>query len=170
MVERVIVGTVGRAHGLRGQVSVRPRTDSVAERFAPGAVVVAAGQELVVTGHAWQADRLLVAFAGIGDRTSAETLRGQDLWADGVADPVAEDEFHDSTLIGLAVLDPAGERLGEVVAVQHHPAQDLLVVRTPAGERGVPFVSALVPVVDPAAGHLVVVPIPGLLAEVPDAD
>ena len=170
MADQVIVGTVGRAHGLRGQVTVRPRTDSVEDRFALGASLTANGRSLTVTGHSWQQGRLVVAFAGVGDRTAAEALRGLDLWADGAGEAVGDDEFHDPPLPGLAAVDPSGERLGEVVAVQHHPAQDLLVVRTPSGERLVPFVEALVPEVDPGAGRLVIDPIPGLLDEVPDAD
>ena len=170
MADQVIVGTVGRAHGLRGQVTVRPRTDAVEDRFAPGARLTAGGRQLTVTAHSWQQGRLVVGFAGIGDRTAAEALRGLDLWADGAAEAAGDDEFHDTELIGLTAVDPFGSTLGEVVAVRHHPAQDLLVVRTPSGERLVPFVEALVPEVDPAAGRLVIDPIPGLLAEVPDAD
>lgn len=170
MADQVIVGTVGRALGLRGQVTVRPRTDAVEDRFAVGASLAAVGRRLVVTAYSWQQGRLVVSFEGVGDRTAAEALRGLDLWADGPAETVGEDEFHDTELIGLVALDPSGARLGEVVAVQHHPAQDLLVVRTDAGERLVPFVADLVPQVDPAAGHLVIDPIPGLLEEVPDAD
>lgn len=170
MAEQVIVGTIGRAHGLRGQVTVRPRTDDVEQRFAPGATVTTGDRALTVSGHSWQQGRLVVGFAGIGDRTGAEALRGLDLWADGPAEPADDDEFHDTALIGLAAVDPSGQRLGEVVGVQHNPAQDLLVVRTPAGERLVPFVAELVPHVDPDAGHVVIDPIPGLLDEVPDED
>jgi 16S rRNA processing protein RimM len=168
--DQVIIGTVGRAHGLRGQVSVRPRTDSVEERFAPGSTVVAEGRTLTVAGHTYQQGRLIVWFAGITDRTAAEGLRGLDLWAEGASEPTAEDEFHDSDLIGLAAVDLAGAPLGEVVGVEHPPVQDLLIVRTPNGDRLVPFVAALVPEVDPAGGRIVIDPIPGLLDEVPDAD
>nr|WP_300146464.1 ribosome maturation factor RimM [Propionicimonas sp.] len=170
MAEQVIVGTVGRAHGLRGEVTVRPRTDSVGDRFAVGAAVVAGGRTLTVAAQSWQQGRLVVRFAGVADRTAAEALRGLDLWADGVEEPTDADEYHDTALIGLAAVDPSGRPLGEVAAVQHHPAQDLLVVRTPAGERLVPFVATLVPEVDVAAGRVVIDPIPGLLEEVPDAD
>lgn len=169
MTEQVIVGTVGRAHGLRGQVSVRPRTDNIERRFAAGTVLTAAGRPLTVASHGQQGGKLIVGFAEITDRAGAEALRGIDLWAEGDID-TADGEFHDTALIGLAAVDPAGERLGEVIAIQHHPAQDLLVLRTPAGERLVPFVAALVPEVDPAAGRLVIDPIPGLLTEIADAD
>ena len=170
MSELLIVGTIGRAHGLRGQVTVRPRTDSIEERFAPGAVFQAAGRQLTVSSFNLQQGRLVVAFAEVTGRSAAEELRGTDLWAEGVPDAIGEDEYHDTELMGLEAVDPEGNRLGEVISVHHNPTQDLLVLSTPAGERWVPFVAALVPEVDVAAGRLVINPIPGLLTEVPDAD
>lgn len=170
MADQVIVGTVGRAHGLRGEVNVRPRTDAIAERFAAGAVVTVAGRPLTVAGHTLHQGRLVVTFAEITDRTAAEALHGADVWAAGESTITEADEYHDSSLVGLAAVDPLGNTLGEVVGVHHHAVQDLLVVRTPAGERLVPFVTALVPEVDVPGGRLVIDPIPGLLEEVPDAD
>ena len=76
MSEQVIVGTVGRAHGLRGQVTVRPLTDNVEQRFAAGAVVTTDGRRLTVSGHSWLNGVMLVGFEGVADRTSAEALRG----------------------------------------------------------------------------------------------
>ncbi len=170
MPDHVVVGTIGRPHGLRGQVTVRPRTDSIPERFAAGAVLIAGGRPLTVTGYHLNQGRLVVSFANVSDRTAAEELRGLDLEADGEPTPTEADEYHDSDLRGLAAVDPDGLPLGEVIDVQHHPAQDLLVVLTPIGERLVPFVAALVPEVDVPGGRLVIDPIPGLLAEAPDAD
>lgn len=170
MVQPLIVGTIGRPHGLRGEVTVRPRTDRIEERFAVGSQVQVNGQLHTVTRCSSAQGRLVVALAGIADRTAAETLRGQDVWVIVEADDLAEEEFHDTTLIGLAAQDPNGGHLGEVIAVAHHPAQDLLVLRTPQGERLVPFVAALVPCVEPAAGRVVINPIPGLLSEVSDED
>jgi 16S rRNA processing protein RimM len=169
MVEQVIVGTVGRPQGVRGEVTVRPRTDAVAQRFAAGATLRTADRDLEVAGHTLTQGRLVVAFAGVTDRDSAEALRGLDLWADAGTLQLDPDEFHDTDLIGLVAVDPDGNRLGEVIRVEHPPAQDLLVVRTPSGDRLVPFVSALVPEVDPAAGRVVIDPIPGLLSD-GDAD
>jgi 16S rRNA processing protein RimM len=168
--EQVIVGTVGRAHGLRGQVTVRPRTDNVEQRFAAGATVRSSDRTLTVSGHSWLNGVLLVAFEGVGDRTSAEALRGVELWAEGIAEPTDPDEYADLALIGSTVVAPDGTALGTLVAVQHNPAQDLLVVRTGTGDRLVPFVEALVPEVDLDARRIVVNPIPGLLSEVDDAD
>jgi len=169
---RLVVARVGRAHGLRGEVTVELRTDSPAERFVPGARLYAdalpASRQgsLVVATVRDHNGVLLLGFEGVGDRSAAEALRGTVLQAD-VPDESGEDEaWYDHQLVGLAVLDPAGEQLGEVVAVEHPPAQDLLVIRRPDGvRRWVPFVTALVPHVDPSAGHLVVVDPGGLIED-----
>ncbi len=170
MSQQVIVGTVGRPHGLRGEVTVRPRTDRVEERFAVGAELLLDGRALTVSSRNQTQGRLVVAFAGVTDRAGAEELRGCDLWADADDEPLADEEYADVALIGSSAFDPSGELLGEVIGVHHNPSQDLLVVRTAAGERLVPFVAELVPEVDPANQRLVINPIPGLLSEVPDAD
>lgn len=167
---QIIVGTVGRPQGLRGQVTVRPRTDQIEARFAPGTELSADGRTLSVISHALVQGKLVVTFAGVGDRGAAEALRGTELWAEAGEDDLDEGEFHDASLIGLSVVTPEQQQVGTIVAVEHPPAQDLLVVRTPHGDRLVPFVAELVPEVDVDRGVAVIVPIPGLLSEVPDAD
>ena len=83
--------------------------------------------------------------------------------------PEDPDEFYDHQLIGLAVVDVDGTPLGEVKAVVHGSAQDLLTVRTPDGrDTLVPFVSALVPEVDLEAGRVVVADRPGLVSPFPE--
>ena len=163
----VIVGTVGRAHGLRGEVSVRLQTDYAEDRFAAGATLrrgSADGAELEVMSSRRQADMLLVAFAGVTDRSTAEALRGTQLWAQVQAGETGPDEFHDAALVGLEVRC-GGRPVGRIGSVMHNPAQDLLVVETAGGERLVPFVADLVPVVDVAAGYVEVVDLPGLIEE-----
>lgn len=167
---QVIVGTIGRPQGLRGEVTVRPRTDQIETRFAAGAVLVAEGRTLTVVTHSMVQGKLVVAFDGVADRASAEALRGVELWVDSTEDALADGEYHDASLIGLPVVTPDGEAVGTIAAVEHPPAQDLLVVRTAHGNRLVPFVTELVPNVDLAQGRVVIVPIPGLLSEVPDED
>jgi len=167
----VIVGVVGRAHGIRGDVSVEPRTDEPERRFAPGSLVRAEGElgsPFTVAGSRWQSGRLLVRLAEVADRTAAEALRGTVLVADVAADerPEDDDEYYDRQLIGLRVLDHTGVEAGRVSEVVHTGAQDLLVVVTTAGEeRLVPFVSALVPHVDLAAGTCTLADVPGLLVD-----
>lgn len=165
----VLVGTIGRAHGLRGDVTVRLSSDFPDERFAPGEVLRTAergGATLEVASSRWQGDVLVVSFTGFGDRSRAETLRGTELWASVEPGEDAEGDFHDAALVGLAVRR-GGTPIGRIASIVHNPAQDLLVVRTATGEHLVPFVTALVPVVDPAGGFVEVVDLPGLFEETP---
>jgi 16S rRNA processing protein RimM len=168
---RVIVGRVGRPHGIRGEVMVSVRTDEPDLRFAVGATLDAgrdlpddaAGElsPLTVAARRW-----LVSFAGITDRTAASELTGSWLSVDSSQLPQLEDpdEFRDHELIGLSVRTCSGDSVGVVADVLHH-GQDLLVVRHPdgPGEYLVPFVRAIVPEVDVKAGLLVIDPPRGLL-------
>lgn len=172
---RVVVGRVGRPHGIRGEVVIGVRTDEPDLRFAVGATVDAwsapdddgGGGRLTVASARWHSGQLLIAFAGITDRTAAAELTGSWLSVDSsqlpdIGDP---DEFRDHELIGLSVRTCAGDPVGVVTDVLHY-GQDLLVVRRqdePGGETLVPFVKAMVPEVDLSAGVVVIDPPPGLL-------
>jgi 16S rRNA processing protein RimM len=163
---RVVVGRIGRPHGIRGEVTVETRTDEPDERFAAGSVLsVDDHADLVVERSHWHSGRLLVAFVGVHDRNDAEELRNLIVHVDRPADATPDDpeEYYDSTLIGLAVELTDGTALGSIVDVIHLPGQDVLSVRM--GERDVliPFVSSIVPVVDVAQGRVVVNPPEGLL-------
>ncbi|GAA2290915.1 ribosome maturation factor RimM [Actinomadura sp. NPDC048955] len=169
MSEPLVVGRIGRPHGVRGEVTVDVRTDEPESRFVPGTALatdpVTAGP-LTIERKRWHSGRLLVRFAGVGDRDAAEELRGTWLVVDpGDIPPSADpDDFHDQELLGLAVVTTDGTEVGLVADVLHH-GQDLLVVRGAGGEKLVPFVAALVPEVDVPGGRLVIDPPPGLLDE-----
>jgi len=168
---QLVVGRVGRPHGLHGEVTVEVRTDDPDQRFAGGsclATVPAERGPLTVSGSRWHSGQLLVRFAGYEDRNAAEELRDTVLAIDSdqlgpLDDP---EEFYDHDLIGLQVVTVAGEPVG-VVADVVHPGQDVLVVEGSGPRSGneilVPFVAAIVPEVDVAAGRLVIDPPPGLL-------
>jgi 16S rRNA processing protein RimM len=167
---QLVIGRVGRPHGIRGEVSVQVRTDDPARRFAAGSVLAtepAAHGPLTVVSTRWHSGRLLVTFAGSADRSQAESLTGTLLVVDSaeVGPPADPDEYNDYDLIGLQVLTTAGDLVGTVKDVLHH-GQDLLVVRPATGTEDdalVPFVTAIVPEVDINAGRLVIDPPPGLL-------
>ncbi len=168
----LVVGQVGRAHGIRGEVSIALRTDEPDSRFALGARLRAgsAPQEwLTVAAVRPHRDRLLVRFTEVTDRTTAERLRGALLSVDASVEQSDPEEFHDHQLIGLLVRTTSGETVGTVAAVQHLPLQDLLVVAAAGVERLVPFVAALVPEVDLVAGTLTVDAVPGLLDDAADS-
>jgi 16S rRNA processing protein RimM len=174
---RLIVARVGRAHGLRGEVTVELRTDVPDRRFVLGARLhVIPARELrpvpeAVTVRSVRDHNgiLLLGFDEVDDRGGADALRGTLLEADIPNDEQEPDAWYDHQLVGLAAIDPAGRALGDVVAVEHPGAQDLLVVRRPDGRyRLVPFVTAIVPTVDVAAGRVVIDAPGGLLDDLPD--
>ncbi|MDT0308198.1 ribosome maturation factor RimM [Streptomyces sp. DSM 44917] len=171
----VVVARIGRAHGIKGEVSVEVRTDEPETRLAPGAVLVTdppAVGPLTVTGGRVHSGRLLLRFAGVDTRTAAEALRNTLLIAEVDPDELPEDpeEYYDHQLIGLEAVTPEGAVLGAVTEVAHLPGQDLLVVARPGGgEAMVPFVAEIVPEVDLAARRAVVQPPPGLLDDVDEA-
>jgi 16S rRNA processing protein RimM len=171
----LVVGRIGKPHGLKGEVSVEPRTDEPERRFAAGATLYVehhrpgpvSGATLTVRDHRWHSGRLLVTFEGIDGREAAEAARGTVLVVPVDPDETPEDpeEFYDHQLVGLAVESPDGDRLGTVTRVEHAGAQDLLVVDADGRSVLFPVVSALVPVVDVAGGKVVVDDRPGLFDE-----
>jgi 16S rRNA processing protein RimM len=165
----VVVGVVGRPHGIHGEVSVELRTDEPDRRFAPGQQLRPEGSSrlLTVASMRYHDGRLLVRFAGLVGRTAVEAVRGIRLVADVDPDerPVEPAEFYDRQLVGLRVQTPDGTAVGVVISVLHPPAQDLLEIKTGNQIRLVPFVAALVPEVDLAGGVLTVANVAGLLSE-----
>jgi 16S rRNA processing protein RimM len=150
---RLEVGRIGRAHGLKGEIAVS-LTSEREERLAPGAELWTDSRSLVVTSARPHQHRWLVCFEGISDRTVAEALQGAVLYADVL--PSDSDDLWVHELIGAAVENPAGTRLGTVIAVEANPASDLLVLD---GDRLVPLAFLVrhepgLVVVDPPAGLL----------------
>ena len=154
--DRLVVGRVGRAHGLRGEVAVR-FTSNRPERTQPGAVLYIDDRELVIATSRPHQDRVLVRFEGIDDRTAAEALQGRELSAAPLGDDVVldDDELWVHEVVGAEVQDRSGAGVGRVVAVEANPAHDILVLDS----------GALVPmvfVVEQRAGVVVIDPPEGL--------
>ncbi len=168
----VVVGVIGRPHGLRGEVAIDSRTDEPERRFAVGQRVRSedGARSFTVTSSRDHSGRLLVTFAELPDRTAVETLRGVRLAVDVEPNEVPADdgEYYDRQLVGLRVLDAAGMDVGQVTAVAHFPAQDLLDVLTDQGSRLVPFVMAIVPEVDLEGGYVKLADVTGLLVDEDD--
>ena len=172
MTVEVVVGVVGRPHGVHGEVTVEPRTDEPDRRFAPGQEVRPEGSArlLTVASMRHHDGRLLIRFVGLADRTAVEEVRGVRLVADVDPDerPAEPAEFYDRHLVGLRVQTSEGDPVGVVISVQHPPAQDLLEIQTADSIRLVPFVAALVPEIDLEGGVLTVTNLAGLLGDVED--
>jgi 16S rRNA processing protein RimM len=168
MVE-VLVGRIGRPHGIGGEVSVAVLSDSPELRFVVGTEFVTEQDghrgSLRLASVRPDRDRLLATFDGISDRDQARHLAGVLLLAqvdrnEPTDDP---DEFHDHQLIGLSARHVDGSALGTVTDVLHMPLQDVLVVDHEGREVLVPFVQAVVPGVDLSAGAVTIDPPAGLL-------
>lgn len=166
---QLVVGRIGRAHGIKGQVTVEVRTDEPELRLAPGAVLLtepASAGPLTVADGRVHSGRLLLHFKGVDDRNGAEALRGTMLIAeiDPEERPEDPDEYYDHQLIGLAVVLADGTPVGELTEIAHLPSQELLTVKRPDGsEVLVPFVTEIVPEIDMERRRIVLTPPPGLI-------
>ena len=165
------VARIGRAHGLRGEVALDLRTDNPEQRLAVGQVLTtdpAAAGPLTVARTRAQQGRWFATFAEVRDRTAAEALQGVELVVDSEDDTDDDDEdaWYPHELAGLRAEHTDGRLLGTIAGLEHLPAHDVLVlVEEGSGARTlVPFVRAIVPVVDVAGGRVVLDPPAGLLA------
>jgi len=157
---RVLLGVIGRPHGVRGLVRVQSFTGRPEAIAGYGPLTDEAGTrsfrlEIVTPG-----EMPVVRIAGVADRDAAARLTGTRLYVERAALPPAdEDEYYLADLVGCAVVDEAGAALGTVAAVHDHGAGAFLEVAREGGPALLlPFTRAAVPVVDLAARRLVVVP------------
>ncbi len=171
------VGRLTKAHGLKGALKVELFTDEPERRFVPGATFTLQvptsspwhGKTLELAELRWYNSHAVGFFVGVSTREEAETLVKAIMWVDhDLAEvPAESDAWYDHQLVGLRALRD-GQDVGRVVRVDHFPAQDLLAIDTGSGEVLVPFVSAIVPTVDIAAGTVTLTPPAGLFEELPD--
>ena len=120
------IATVGRAHGVRGDVVVHPVTNRL-ERFDVGSVLITAVGERAVSRSRFDGSRWLVRFEGIDDRDAAAALTGTTVLAEPLEDP---DELWVHELCGRSVIDQHGFDAGVVTSVVANPAADLLELDT----------------------------------------
>jgi 16S rRNA processing protein RimM len=179
----LVVGHIGKPHGIRGEVLVTVRTDEPEDRFvagsvfttevprdrrvstgpataaAPDAVEYKVPPELRLESLRWHQGRVIAQFEGVHDRNVADALRGVLLHVDSstVTPTDDPDEFHDHELVGLSVVAVDGAVLGTVERIDHAPSSDLIVLNKAGGGTAlIPFVTAMVPTVDVAGGRVVV--------------
>jgi len=163
--ERLEVGRIVKAHGIRGEVVVEAVSNRP-ERFSAGAVLYAGDRSFTVRRASPQGgpdragritrSRWIVSFAGVDDRNAAERLRGTVLSGEPLEHDDDGDELWVHQVVGSELVDRTGRVLGRVAAVEANPASDLLVL-----EDG--HLVPMVFVVETAAGRVVVDPPAGLL-------
>jgi 16S rRNA processing protein RimM len=161
----VDAGRIVGVFGLRGECKIEA-TRIGADALAVGTRVRArladgSACELRVRAARLHKGRPLAAFAGFEDATAAASLVGASLALERTDVVLAPGEFLDADLVGCGLVDPAGSELGRVVAVEHFPAQDMLVVGS--ARTLVPLVAAFVKSIDIAAKRISVDLPPGLL-------
>lgn len=152
------LAAIAGAHGVQGEVRLKLFTDDPANLRAHPAFE-AAGQRLTLKAIRPGPNGAVARFAEIGDRTTAESLRGTPLRVARVdLPPLADGEYYHADLIGLACHSPDGEMLGQVVSVENFGAGDVIEIERPDGKRAMaPMIPAAVPewdetrlVIDPA--------------------
>jgi 16S rRNA processing protein RimM len=166
--DRVCMGVVGAPHGVRGAVRIKSFTDEPEAIGRYGTLEDESGAKrfaLRVIGNVKGDGMVIATLSGVGDRDQAGAHRGLRLYAPRAAlPPTEEDEFYHADLVGLTAMLDGGEQLGKVVAVHDFGAGDMLEIARAKGQPVlVPFTRAAVPVVDLAAGRVVVDPPAGLL-------
>lgn len=163
-IRRVLVGEIGRPHGVRGLVKLRSFTADPAAIASYGPLTDEGGTRrfaltLLADG--------LARIEGVADRDAAQRLTGTRLYVErDRLPPPEEDEYYLADLIGLPAVTEAGAPFGTVRAVEDHGGGPFLVLAGATGaEVLLPFTRAAVPVVDLAGGRLVVAPPAELVAE-----
>ena len=150
--EFVCLGAIAAAHGIKGEVKLKPFTDQPLGIGAYGPLFDETGcRRFEVLKLRLAGNAVIARFSGIDDRTSAESLIGIRLYAPRAALPEPDhEEYYQADLIGLEVLDQTGNSIGEVSAVHNFGAGDILEIR-PEGSGEpvlVPFTKGCVPTVD----------------------
>lgn len=155
--EAVLVGRIGRPHGLSGSVTVELFTDAPEERFASGATLFLDDGSVVTVVRFQRTEKApLIVLEGVDDRTRAEELRGRSLFIPVAARrSLTEGEFWPDELEGMEVVARSGEVIGTTVGVDVGQGQDRLRIRIGEREVAVPFVEEIVPEVDRISRRIV---------------
>ena len=166
MTDRVCVGAIAGAFGVRGEVRLKSFCAEAADIAAYGPLTTEdGGRSFDVTLTRPVASGFAARLTGVMTKEAADGLRGQRLFAPrGALPSLPDDEFYHADLLGLSARDTGGAELGKIAAVLNHGAGDILELRGPAlkGSVLVPFTRAIVPTVDLASGRVIIAPPEGL--------
>lgn len=166
MADRVCVGAIAGAFGVRGEVRLKSFCAQAADIATYGPLFSEDGaRSFAVTLTRPVPTGFAAKLSGVSTKEAADALRGQRLFAPRSALPaLPDDEFYHADLIGLEARDTGGALLGTIAAIHNHGAGDLLELRAP-GQKApllVPFTLAIVPTVDLATGRVIIDPPEGL--------
>ena len=158
MTERLCIGVVVGAHGVKGAVRIKPFTEDPADLTSYGPLSTETGARWRLKGASVDGKGVVTAkLDGVEDRNQAEALKGAKLYIERGALPEAEeDEFYIADLIGLEARDASGAVIGRIKAAQDFGAGDLLEIQPADGSASwwLPFTLEAVPEVRIADGWL----------------
>ena len=161
---QLVVGRIGRAHGVLGEATIEVRTDDPDLRFAVGEkLTLENGNSLKVASNRWHNQFLLLSFVGITDRNKIEELRDQLLYAEVDTKANQPGEYHFQQLIGCEVVLADKSKLGIVQEIVQLPGQDLLSVESAKGEVLIPMVKQIIVSIDVDQKIIQINPPEGLL-------
>ena len=159
--KKLLMGRIGAAHGIRGEVRIRSFTEEPLALAGYGPLTTNKPGLVVEIEKARATTNVLVAkLKGVSDRTTAEKLNGVELYVDRdkLPPPAEDDDFYHADLIGLAARLGDGTELGRVTAIPNFGAGDLLeVTDARTGDTYLyPFTKAVVPEIHVAEGYLLI--------------
>jgi 16S rRNA processing protein RimM len=161
---QLVVGRIGRAHGVLGEATIEVQTDDPDIRFQVGnKLTLDDGRQLTIRSNRWHNRILLLAFVGVVDRNQIEKLRDRFIFADVDLGSLAPGEYHYQQLIGCQVYQQDGELIGIVDEVIKLPGQDQLSVSKLGKQVLIPMVKQIVIEIDVLDKKIVVNPPKGLL-------
>ena len=161
---QLVVGRIGRAHGVLGEATIEVQTDDPDIRFQVGnKLTLDNGRQLTIRSSRWHNQILLLAFDGVDDRNQIEELRDQLISSDVDLGSLAPGEYHFQQLIGCEVFQQNGELIGKVDEIVKLPGQDLLSVNRAGAQVLIPMVKQIIIEINVLAKKIVVNPPEGLL-------
>jgi 16S rRNA processing protein RimM len=161
---QLVVGRIGRAHGVLGEATIDVQTDDPDLRFKVGSkLTLDSGQELTIKSSRWHNQILLLGFEGVDDRNQIEALRDQLISSQVDLSALAPGEYHYQQLIGCQVYLQNNDLVGQVSEVVKLPGQDLLSVDKNGSQVMIPMVKQIIISIDVLEKKIVVNPPEGLL-------
>ncbi|MDP3603408.1 MAG: ribosome maturation factor RimM [Bosea sp. (in: a-proteobacteria)] len=161
----ILLGVIGAAHGIKGEVRIKAFTGDPLAIADYGPLTDEKGRRFEIAEIRPAKEVVVARLKGITSREAAESLNGVNLFVsrDKIPAPEDEEEFLQADLIGCAVVGPDGVVLGTVTTVANYGAGDLLDILLPDGRSVLmPFTKAFAPRIDIAARRIEAVPPEGL--------
>ncbi len=155
MEKMLLIGSIAKPQGIRGEVKVKPYTDT-AEDFSGLKRVFVDGQERKVLSVRIGAGAVFLGLGGVPDRNAAELLRGKDLFIprDEAPDP-GEGRYYIADLLGAEVLTEEGEFLGTLTEIRQASA-DIYTLEKEGREILFPAAKGVIVRIDAPAGKIIV--------------